>query len=200
MKLLNLVIPNLPLAPATAATAVKYSASALAPDTGGTPYPLVGGTDLFGRSVCVPVTIRDASGETYHFQEAIVSVSLDKNIVATQVLGGRGTVKEMVSVGDLSVSLTLAVVSTSPDGDYDGTRTETFDCYPYKGVERVRRLLESDERLDIVSDYLAQFGLCGDECGIVVRSYSAEQTTHLNRQVFTVQAVGDYDYDLFIKE
>ena len=202
---------------ATVATAGKYLASGLrgsvlaedlAGDTAnadlrcamddGTPYPMVSGKDLFGRDLIVPLTLK-GSRDTLRFQEAVVNVSRSRNIVATPVLNGRGTVKEMITDGDLDLTITLAVVSGSKAGDFDGTSTESYDVYPYNGVERLRKLLDEPERLDVVSDFLKLFDLDGGELGIVVKSYTAHQDTHLNRQVFEIQALSDYDYNLLIE-
>lgn len=202
---------------ATVATAGKYLASGLrgsvlaedlAGDTAnadlrsamddGTPYPMVSGEDLFGHDLIVPLTLK-GSRDTLRFQEAVVNVSRSRNIVATPVLNGRGTVKEMITDGDLDLTITLAVVSGSKDGDFDGTSTESYDVYPYNGVERLRKLLDEPERLDVVSDFLKLFDLDGGELGIVVKSYTVHQDTHLNRQVFEIQALSDYDYNLLIE-
>ena len=202
---------------ATVATAGKYLASGLrgsvlaedlAGDTAnadlrsamddGTPYPMVSGEDLFGRDLIVPLTLK-GSRDTLRFQEAVVNVIRSRNIVATPVLNGRGTVKEMITDGDLDLTITLAVVSGSKDGDFDGTSTKSYDVYPYNGVERLRKLLDEPERLDVVSDFLKLFDLDGGELGIVVKSYTAHQDTHLNRQVFEIQALSDYDYNLLIE-
>ncbi len=184
---------------ASAATAVKYLASGLkSPDAEGTPYPLVSGTDLFGRDLIVPLILK-GSEDTLQFQEAVVNVSRSRNIVATPVLKGRGTVKEMITNGDLDLTITVVVVSGNGEGDFDGTSIESYDTYPYNGVERLRKLLDAPERLDVVSDFLKLFDLDGGEFGIVVKSYSAHQDTHLSRQVFEIQALSDYDYDLIVE-
>lgn len=184
---------------ASAATAVKYLASGLkSPDAEGTPYPMVSGEDLFGRDLIVPLTLK-GSRDTLRFQEAVVKVTRSRNIVATPVLNGRGTVKEMATSGDLDLAITLAVVSGSKDGDFDVTSTKSYDVYPYNGVKRLRELLDEPERLDVVSDFLKLFDLDGGELGIVVKSYTAHQDTHLNRQVFEIKALSDYDYDLIVE-
>lgn len=196
------------------ATSQKYRASGLRPvvlsddragetatfdsATEGMPYPMVGGTDLYGKDFIVPLTIK-GKNDQMHFPEAVVSVSRDRNIVATPVLNGKGTVKEMITDGDLKVSISLAVVSTSKDGDYDGHSTRIYDTYPYKGVERMRKLLDEPERLDIVSPFLERFDLDGGDFGIVVESYSVKQDTASNRQVVEITAVSDYDYNLLVE-
>ena len=191
---------NLPLVPITFVTGVKYAASGLRvhPDDA-LPYPLVSGKDLYGKDLVVSLSMRSPE-DTIYFKEAVVNVSRERTIVATPVLNGKGTVKEMITDGDLSLSMSVAVISTSEDGDYDGNATGYYDTYPYKGVERLRKLLDTPERIDIVSDFLKLFDLDGGDFGIVVKSYSLNQDTHTNRQVFEIQALSDYDYNLLIEE
>jgi len=198
--MLTVPFPNLPLVPVTFVTAGKYSASGLRtrPDDT-TPYPLVSGKDLYGKDFVVPLSMK-FKDEVFYFKEAVVNVSREFTIVATPVLNGKGTVKEMITEGDLKLSIAVAVTSTSEDGDYDGSATGIYDTYPYIGVERLRKLLDTAERIDIVSDFLKLFGLEGGDCGIIVQSYTVNQDTHLNRQVFEIQALSDYDYNLLIEE
>lgn len=209
------IIPNVTLLPATMALQWKYGRSGLRPvvlandrageevaigdATEGTPYPLVSGKDLYGNDLIVPITIKGPEDEMY-FPEAVVNISRDRTIVATPVLNGKGTVKEMITEGDLKVSISLAVMATAGlAGDYDGHATRFYDIYPYLGVNRLRKLLDTPDRLDIVSDFLQLFDLDGGSLGIVIESYSVNQTTHQNRQVFDIQAVSDYDYNLIVE-
>lgn len=211
------IILNIPLLPATVASRAKYAVSGLHPSIlsnnrdgssedsaletseQGAAYPMVSGKDLFGRDIVIPITIR-GNEDTMYFPEAVVNISRERNIVATPVLNGKGTVKEMISDGDLKVSISLAIVSTSDDGDYDGHSTKYYDTYPYKGVERLRKLLDEPNRLDIVSEFLKMFDLDGGDFGIVVMSYSVNQETSTNRQIFEISAVSDYDYNLLIEQ
>lgn len=212
---------NLRLIPATLLTGTKYAVSGLrverlATDKVGdmanaplasaqntdSPYPLVSGKDLFGRNLIVPLTIKgktDPNG--MYFPEAVVNVSRSRTIVATPVINGKGTVKEMITDGDFELSISLAVVSTNDSGEFNAKAMPFFsDVYPDKGVEKLRRLLDEPNRLDVVSDFLKLFDLDGGEFGIVVKSYSVNQETHTNRQVFSITAVSDYDYNLLIEE
>lgn len=208
---------NIPLLPATLAAQAKYAVSGIRPSAlsrnqdgkledallesagQGAQYPMVSGTDLFGKDFIVPISIK-LDSETMFFPEAVVNISRERNIVATPVLNGKGTVKEMITNGDLNLSISLAIVSTSEDGDYDGHSTRYYDTYPYKGVERLRKMLDEPKRLDIVSDFLRLFDLDGGDFGIVVKSYSVNQETATNRQVFEITAVSDYDYNLLIEQ
>ena len=66
-------------------------------------------------------------------------------------------------------------------------------------MERLRKLLDEPERLDIVSPFLERFDLDGGDFGIVVESYSVKQDTASNRQVVEITAVSDYDYNLLVE-
>lgn len=212
--------PNIPLMPATMAVRVRYLTSGLhgsllakdqhgelsksdlrSADEQGDPYPLVSGADLLGKNLVVPLTMKSKSDEIT-FKEAVVNVSREKTIVVTSVLNGMGTVKEMVTNGDLKLSIQLAVVSNTTAGYFDGELDDDcpiYDTYPYNGVERVRKMLDETCRIDIVSDFLKPFDLDGGDFGIVVESYSIKQETHTNRQVIDIEAVSDYKYDLLIE-
>lgn len=189
-------IPNLTLIPATLATHFKYDVLDFGDSTLSNPYPLVP-----KQGVLKSLTLKSESDQMT-FYEAVVSISRDNNIVATPVLGGKGTVKEMITPGDLQLDISLAIVSTTADGDYrtdEGTSSQT-DVYPYKGVERLRKMLDEECRLYIVSDFLQRFDLDGGDFGIVITSYSLAEETHTNRQVVNIKATSDYDYNLIIKE
>lgn len=178
----------------------KTEDSALQPaDAENSPYPLVSGKDLYGKDLVVGITLKGVN-DTIYIPEAIINVSRERNIVATPVINGKGTVKEMFTDGDLSLTITVAVISTSEEGEYQDRATRSYDNYPYKGVERLRRLLDEPNRLNIASEFLEQFDLDTGDFGIIVKSYSVAQETHTNRQVFSISALSDYDYDLLIEK
>jgi hypothetical protein len=220
MQIPEPMMPNYRLLPATIAAGGRYALSGLrivdlakeitgdiadagllADNHADVSYPLVSGKDLWGQNIIIPLWIRamvEGSMWEMYFPEAVVNISRSREIVATPVLNGRGTVKEMITEGDLDVSISLAVVSTADDGSFDGQAGAFVDRYPYDGVSRLRKLLDAPVRLDVMSDFLTLFDLDGGELGLVVKSYSANQETHTNRQVFEIQALSDYDYNLLI--
>lgn len=162
-------------------------------------YPLVSGADLYGRNLLVPIWLKGEETEIY-LPEAVVNLSRTRNVVETPVLNGRGTVKEMITEGDFNLSISVAVVSSTCDGLYDNGSRVYNDTYPYSGVMKLRKLLDEPNRIDITSDFLACFDLDGGSLGIVIKSYTVNQETHTNRQVFEIQAVSDYDYNLLIEK
>ena len=68
-----------------------------------------------------------------------MNVSRERTIVATPVLNGKGTVKEMITEGDLSLSISVAVTSTSEDGDYKSDLKKAaeneYNLWNYSGYE-----------------------------------------------------------------
>lgn len=191
---------NIRLLPGSLLVQQKYKASRLkSSDTAGAPYPLAKGDMPYDYEMQVPVTLKGKT-DLMFFPEATVSISRERKIVATPVINGKGTVKEMITEGDLNLTLAVSIVSTDMEGNYDGYSHYSYDRYPFKGVERLRRLLDEPNRLDVVSDFLTLFDLDGDDFGIIVKSYSMKQDTHLNVQKVEIEALSDYDYDLLIKE
>ena len=69
----------------------------------------------------------------------MVNVSRERTIVATPVLNGKGTVKEMITEGDLSLSISVAITSTSEDGDYKSDLKKAaeneYNLWNYSGYE-----------------------------------------------------------------
>ena len=68
-----------------------------------------------------------------------MNVSRERTIVATPVLNGKGTVKEMITEGDLSLSISVAITSTSEDGDYKSDLKKAaeneYNLWNYSGYE-----------------------------------------------------------------
>ena len=107
----------------------------------------------------------------------------------------------MITDGDLKLSINVAIVSTMDDGSYDeGSSMRYNDVLSIFGVQRLRKLLDEPNRLDIVSEFLKQFDLDGGSLGIIVQSYTVNQETYSNRQEFSIEAFSDYDYNLLIEE
>ena len=84
------------------------------------------------------------------------------------------------------------------DGLTDGDYTSDFLCKKTDGTYMVRECVYRSRLLKPMNIQL--FDLDGGDFGIVVKSYIVHQDTHLNRQVFEIQAVSDYDYELLIGE
>lgn len=125
------------------------------------------------------------------FEECIISVNQEKNIVTTALQGRNGTVKEYISDGDYQISINAAV--SSYEGE--GTDYETVLEYPEDKAKQVVELLELPETLSVQSDFLEVFGIKS----VVVTGFSLEQETHSNRQSFQIQMLSDEPYEIKLR-
>lgn len=136
-----------------------------------------------GRSVLTDVTLVIPGEGTLLMNDVTLSVSLQKEIVRTSLVGRAGTIKEYITDGDYQVSMSVGLVAVNDYG-------EIIDQYPERAVEQLRSILERPESLEVVSTYLGLFGITH----IVVTGFTAKQMTHSNRQVIDITAVSDTEY------
>jgi hypothetical protein len=115
--------------------------------------------------------------------DAVVNVSLQKEIVRTVVVGRKGSIKEYICDGDYQLSVSVGLVAVNDRG-------EIIDQYPERAVAQLREILERPEAIEVSSVFLGLFGINR----IVVTGFSARQMTHSNRQVIEISAVSDDDY------
>ena len=135
-------------------------------------------------------------GERYSllFQEVIISVTQERNIVTTPLQGRDGTIKEYISNGDYGITLDIALT------DYEGEPSEQADeefllpkqDYPLNQLETLRKLLTTPEAVEVESDFLYAFGIKS----AVVTSFSLQQETHSNRQSVQIQMLSDEPYEI----
>ena len=135
-------------------------------------------------------------GERYSllFQEVIISVTQERNIVTTPLQGRDGTIKEYISNGDYGITLDIALT------DYEGASSEQVDeefllpkqDYPLGQLETLRKLLNTPEAVEVESDFLYAFGIKS----AVVTSFSLQQETHSNRQSVQIQMLSDEPYEV----
>ena len=135
-------------------------------------------------------------GEHYSllFQEVIISVTQERNIVTTPLQGRDGTIKEYISNGDYGITLDIALT------DYEGEPSEQADeefllpkqDYPLSQLETLRKLLTTPEAVEVESDFLYAFGIKS----AVVTSFSLQQETHSNRQSVQIQMLSDEPYEI----
>lgn len=98
--------------------------------------------DALGRWYFMPVVLRHrdirGEGHTLELENAVVSVTGTKNIVRTPLVGRRGSVKELVGIGDYKISIAAFIRST------DGS-------YPEAQLTRMRELFNIDESVELIS-------------------------------------------------
>lgn len=138
-----------------------------------------------GRSALTDVGIVVPGEGVLVMNDATVSVSLQKTVVQTALVGHKGTIKEYISAGDYQVGITVGLVATDGNG-------EVVDQYPERAVAQLREILEREEALEVTSGYLNLWGITH----LVVTGFSAKQMTHANRQLIEITAVSDTDYEI----
>lgn len=98
--------------------------------------------DALGRWYFMPVFIRhkDIRGEdhTLELENAVISITGTKNIVRTPLVGRRGSVKELISIGDYKIS--IAAFIKSSDGSY-----------PEAQITRMKELYNINESVELIS-------------------------------------------------
>ncbi|MCM1446427.1 MAG: DUF6046 domain-containing protein [Prevotella sp.] len=144
-----------------------------------------------GRFVLCPVYLRAQTEEgavEVELVDAVAAVSRERRIVSTALAGRDGTVKEYINEGDWSVSLVVGVQAT------EGGRIT--DEYPTEALRELRKILEVKDRIEVASEFLKIF----DITHIVVKSYSATQTTEQNYQAVSISAVSDEAVEIYSNE
>lgn len=125
------------------------------------------------------------------FNECLISLNMEKNIVTTALQGRNGTIKEYVSDGDYNISIDAGVstYTIEQNGEYH------ID-YPKDAVKELKDILSLPEMLEVQSDFLEIFGIKS----AVVKAFSLQQETHSNRQSINIQMLSDEPYEIKLKE
>ena len=134
-------------------------------------------------------------GEKIEFEECIITINQEKNIVATPMEGRDGTIKEYISDGDYSISVEAAVCSYIIN-QKDEADQQASHAYPKEQIEKAIRFLKIKDALEVQSDFLTLYLIKN----VVVKSYAMVQETHSNRQAFTIQMLSDTPYEIKIKQ
>jgi hypothetical protein len=154
---------------------------------------LAGKEDWLGRPTLTSLALQLGSVQVT-IVECVITVSQERNIVATAIQGRDGTVKEYVSDGDYSVEVSAALLPYA-GGNADGGFENVEDRYPLSEMEDLLALLKAKEALDVQSDFLTLFGVES----AVVKAYSFAQETHSNRQAFTLSLLSDEPFEVKMK-
>lgn len=100
--------------------------------------------DLLGRWYFMPVYIKHPdileAGHTLELPNAVMSIACSKNIVRTQLVGRKGSVKELIGLDDYKIS--IAAFIQSPDGSY-----------PEQQITRMKELWQVNESVELVSAF-----------------------------------------------
>ncbi len=141
--------------------------------------------DWRGRWYFMPVVFKlPALGEV-EIPHALVSVTGQKNIVETQLVGRKGSIKELINLGDYKISIAGFIQST------DGT-------WPEDDIARIRDLYNVNESMDMLC---ALTDLIFDEDDrVVITGIEFPSTPGIeDGQVIRLECTTDKPFELIIE-
>lgn len=154
-----------------------------APETVELTVPITDRSYWESRYVLTELTLRKEDGETLVVNDAVVTVTQEKHIVRTTLVGLNGTIKEYICNGDYDISIAVGIVAVDAGG-------QIVDEYPEEGIRKVKEFLDENKAVEVSSVFLGVFGI--DR--MVVTRFSLKQETASNRQTIDVRALSDEDY------
>ena len=129
----------------------------------------------------MPVTLTGAGG-SFEFTDVMVSVSGEKTIVKTPLVGRQGTVKELISIEDYEINL-LAIVSG--------------DDYPEADLQSIVSIFEINQSIEIKSAITNYFLKAEDK--VVVKHISMPPLEGVeDMQVVVMKLESDQNFELEI--
>ena len=146
--------------------------------------------ELEGQTWLTSLAIKH-SGKDFIFNECLISLNMEKNIVTTTLQGRNGTIKEYISDGDYNITIDAGISTYTIEQNNE----HNID-YPKDAVKELKEILSLPETLEIQSDFLEIFGIKS----AVVKSFNLQQETHSNRQSINIQMLSDEPYEIKLKE
>lgn len=145
--------------------------------------------DTLGRWYFMPVYIRHPNirgeGHTLELENAVISILGTKNIVRTPLVGRRGSVKELISVGDYKIS--IAAFIKSSDGSY-----------PEAQITRMKELYNINESVELISVLTDLLLDEGDRVVITDIQYPPTPGVE-DGQAVTIECETDSPFELIIR-
>ena len=156
------------------------SASQFLPDVGGIAKSIIGKNDMYGKPYFMPIRINGI----WLPNSPSMSLSVQKKIISTQVAGGDGTVKELISTDDFKLQVRGFAINFEAND------------YPYEDVEEIKNLFEVNKSLEITSDLCNIFGINN----VVIESLKLPELVGIqNVQPFEIGMLSDDDFDVIIE-
>lgn len=152
------------------------------PDTVELTVPITERSYWEGRYVLTELTLRKEGDDTLVINDATVSVSREKQVVRTTLVGLDGTIKEYICSGDYSITITVGIVAVNGG--------HIVDEYPEEGIRRVREFLDENKAVEVSSVFFSIF----DIDHLVFTGFSLNQSTDSSRQIIEIKALSDDDY------
>ena len=121
---------------------------------------------------------------------AIIEVSQSKNIITTAIQGRNGTVKEFVSDGDFSITLTGVIVGKNEGGKVKGIG----NVYPFDDVQKLITICKIPAPISVTSSFLDKIFSISQ---VVITDYSIPQKeASRNMQPFQISMLSDVPIEL----
>ncbi|PIY15128.1 MAG: hypothetical protein COZ16_05580 [Flavobacteriaceae bacterium CG_4_10_14_3_um_filter_31_253] len=143
-----------------------------------------------GTPIYAPLTIKkgsyDTRTDTINYDEvvldnALVDISMSKNIVKTAIQGRKGTVKEYVSLGDYVINISGSIISDNQKE------------YPEIEVKALEKIVIAPISLQVVCETLNRLGIYE----IVIESYNfPTKQGFIGTQVYSISAISDEPIEL----
>lgn len=144
--------------------------------------PITDPNQWLGRYVYCPIRFRSSKGKELVFEDAIATITKQKNIVSTPIIGLNGSVKEYISEGDYDINIIINVYAR-----------DKFDIYPEDEIRALSNMLSLNENIEVQSSFFDIF----DINKIVIKSFNLSQMTAFNYQQFNISALSDEEYNVF---
>lgn len=156
------------------------------------------GTPVFSNMEIPSGKYKTLDGKTIQFEgiridAVLFIVSQSKNIVTTAIQGQNGTVKEYVSDGDFSITVSGMIVGESNESGKVFTVADTPNNYPESDVRKLIEICKIPTSIEIVSEFLDFFEIRN----VVIESFSFDQKQGDRRsQPFQIQMISDAPVEL----
>ena len=92
--------------------------------------PITDRTFWESRYVLTELILCKENGETLVVNDAVVTVTQEKHIVRTTLVGLNGTIKEYICNGDYDISISVGIVAVDSNG-------QIVDEYPKEGIRKI---------------------------------------------------------------
>ncbi len=127
------------------------------------------------------------------FNEVIISLAQEKNIVTTAMPGYDGTIKEFIGEGDYQITINAGVIAgggTDSISDNDFVMPE--NRYPESELKKLQKILKKQTAVSVHSDFLEIFEIRS----AVIQSFNLRQETHSNIQTIQIQMLSDKPFEI----
>ena len=131
---------------------------------------------------------------------SIVEVTQTKNIITTAMQGRDGTIKEFISDGDFSITITGIIIGQNEGtaGTKDARVKDIGNVYPEDDVKKLITICKVPDSIEIISDF---FGFFTDSnrqnTRYVITNYSIPQReASIDTQPFQISILTDTAIDL----